>query len=80
MPVKLRRSLSARNRLKGTVTKIKKGDVVAGVEVKLAGSQDIIYSVITMEAINELKLRVGDKVAAVVKATEVMINKDSEED
>ncbi len=76
MPVKLRRSLSARNRLKGTVTKIKKGLVVAGVEVKLAGTGDRIYSVITMDAVNELKLKVGDEVAAVVKATEVMISKD----
>jgi molybdopterin-binding protein len=76
MPVKLRRSLSARNRLKGKVTRIKKGLVVAGVEVKLSGTDDLVYSVITMEALNELKLKVGDEVAAVIKATEVMISKD----
>jgi molybdopterin-binding protein len=29
-----------------------------------------------MEAISELKLKVGDEVAAIVKATEVMISKD----
>ncbi len=76
MPVKLRRSLSARNRLKGTVTKIERGNVVAGVELKLAGSGERVYSVITMEAIDELELKVGDEVAAVIKATEVMISKD----
>lgn len=76
MPVKLRRSLSARNRLKGTVTKIKKGGVVAGVEIKLAGSGSLVYSVITLEAVDELNLKVGDKVAAIIKSTEVMISKD----
>ena len=76
MPVKLRRSLSARNRLKGKITKIKRGGVVAGVTIKLDGSGDIVYSVITNEAVDELKLRVGDKVAAVIKSTEVMISKD----
>lgn len=76
MSVKLRRSLSARNRLKGTITRIKKGGVVAGVEVKLAGSGDLVYSVITLEAVDELKLKVGDKVAAVIKSSNVMISKD----
>lgn len=76
MPVKLRRSLSARNRLNGTVTKIKKGDVVAGVEIQLAGTNVHIYSVITMEAVGELKLKVGDKVAAIIKSTGVMVSKD----
>ena len=76
MAVKLRRSLSARNRLKGKITKIKKGGVVAGVTIKLAGSGDIVYSVITNEAVDELKLKVGDTVAAIIKSTEVMISKE----
>ena len=75
LPVKLARQLSARNRLKGTITSIKKGGVVAGVEVKLDGTGDIVYSVITLEAVSELKLKVGDKVAAIIRATEVMISK-----
>ena len=52
LPVKLARQLSARNRLKGTITRIKKGGVVAGVEVKLDGTGDIVYSVITLEAVS----------------------------
>jgi molybdopterin-binding protein len=76
LAVKLRRSLSARNRLKGKITKIKKGGVVAGVTIKLAGSGDIVYSVITNEAVDELKLKVGDTVAAIIKSTEVMISKE----
>ncbi len=75
MPTKQGRKLSARNRLKGTITSIKKGGVVAGVEVKLDGTGDIVYSVITLEAVSDLKLKVGDKVAAIIKATEVMISK-----
>lgn len=78
MPAKVRKSLSARNRLKGKITRIKKGGVVAGVELKLDGTGDLIYSVITNEAVDELNLKVGDSVAAIVKATEVMISKDSE--
>lgn len=62
--------------MKGTITRIKKGGVVAGVEVKLAGSGDLVYSVITLEAVDELKLKVGDKVAAVIKSSNVMISKD----
>lgn len=76
MPQKLRRSLSARNRLKGKITNIKKGGVVAGVTIELDKSGDTMYSVITNEAVDELQLKVGDVVAAVVKATEVMISKD----
>jgi molybdopterin-binding protein len=75
MPAKTGRKLSARNRLNGTVTKIKRGGVVAGVEIKLAGSGDKVYSVVTLEADDDLKLKVGDKVAAIIKSTEVMISK-----
>ncbi len=71
MPVKL----SARNSLKGKVVKIKKGGVVAGVEVKLDGSGDMVTSVITLDAVDDLKLKVGDHVSAIIKSTEVMISK-----
>ena len=62
--------------MNGTITKIKRGGVVAGVEMELMGSGDRVYSVITLDAVDELKLKVGDKVAAIIKATEVMISKD----
>jgi molybdopterin-binding protein len=37
---------------------------------------NVIESVITRRSADELKLKKGDNVAAVVKATEVMIQKD----
>jgi len=71
MPAKL----SARNRLKGRIIKIKKGGVVAEIEIKLAGSGDIVTSVITLDAVADLKLKVGDQVYAIIKSTEVTISK-----
>ena len=38
--------------------------------------ENLIESVITRRSADELKLKEGDTVAAVVKATEVMIQKD----
>jgi molybdopterin-binding protein len=72
MPAKL----SARNRLKGKVTSIKKGGVVGGIQIRLDGSGDTITSVITLDAVDDLDLKVGDSVYAIIKATEVMISKE----
>jgi len=66
--------LSARNHLKGEVTDVVLGTVTALVTVKVGN--DVIESVITKRSAEELKLAKGDKVTAVIKATEVMIQKD----
>jgi molybdopterin-binding protein len=66
--------LSARNRLKGEVTEVVLGTVTALVTVKVGN--DLVESVITRRSAEELKLKVGDSVTAVIKATEVMIQKD----
>jgi len=66
-------TLSARNHLQGTIEEIKLGDVLAHVTVKVAGG--LIESVITRRSAEEMGLKNGDKVTAVVKATEVMIAK-----
>lgn len=67
-------TLSARNRLPGQVQEILLGDVMAHVVVKVG--DNIIESVITRRSADELNLKKGDTVSAVVKATEVMIQKD----
>lgn len=67
-------ALSARNKLRGTVEEVQLGDVMAHVVVRVG--ENLIESVITRRSAEELKLRKGDIVAAVVKATEVMILKD----
>lgn len=64
--------LSARNQLVGTVQSIKEGVVTAEVVVKLPGGEEIV-SVITMESVHSLDLKVGDAVRAIIKSTEVMI-------
>lgn len=66
--------LSARNQIKGKITKVKKGDVVGLVEIELS-TPARITSVITSDSVDELGLKVGDEVSAVIKATEVMIGK-----
>ncbi|HEX2341563.1 MAG TPA: TOBE domain-containing protein [Vicinamibacterales bacterium] len=66
-------TLSARNHLKGTIEEIQMGDVLAHVTVRTGDS--IIESVITRRSAEEMGLKKGDAVTAVVKATEVMIAK-----
>jgi len=67
--------LSARNRLKGVVKDVEKGAVTTSVkiEVKIPAT---ITAVITKEAVEELDIKPGDVVEAIVKATEVMIAKE----
>jgi len=66
-------TLSARNHLTGTIEEVQLGDVLAHVTVRVGDS--VIESVITRRSAEEMALKVGDRVTAVVKATEVMIQK-----
>jgi molybdopterin-binding protein len=67
-------ALSARNHLKGEITEVLLGTVTALITVKVG--DNVVESVITKRSAEELGLKVGDKVTAVIKATEVMIHKD----
>jgi molybdopterin-binding protein len=66
--------ISARNHLKGKVTEVKVGEVMAQVTVRVG--QNLIESVITRQSVEEMNLKKGDVVTAVIKATEVMISKE----
>lgn len=66
---------SARNRLPGVVTAVKLGEVMAQVDVRVGDNH--IVSVITREAAEELELKEGDQVIAIIKATEVMVAKSN---
>ncbi len=68
-------AISARNKLEGVVTKIEKGTVASTVKIEISKSANIT-SMITKEAVEELNLKEGDKVEAVIKATEVLILKE----
>jgi molybdopterin-binding protein len=67
--------LSARNILKGTVTAIDRGQVTGIVTMDIGGGNHITSSV-TLAAIRDLKLKKGSKVAAIIKASEVILGVD----
>ena len=66
--------LSARNQLKGKIVSVEKGVITAKVkmEIKVPAT---ITAVITKEAVEDLGLKAGDEVTAVVKSTEIIIGK-----
>jgi molybdopterin-binding protein len=66
-------TLSARNRLAGKVVELQFGGVMAHVVVRVG--KNLIESVITKRSAEEMKLKVGDTVSAVIKSTEVMLEK-----
>jgi molybdopterin-binding protein len=67
-------TLSARNALKGKITELHLGGVMAHVVVQVG--DNFIESVITRRSAEAMNLKVGDTVAAVIKSTEVMLQKD----
>ena len=66
--------ISARNHLKGKVSVVKKNGVMALVKIKVTEPAEIT-ALISNESVEDLKIKVGDQVEAIVKATEVMIAK-----
>ena len=66
--------ISARNRLKGTVLEVRKGQTTAHVRVDVNGV--VVTAAITNEAVDELGLEVGQEAYAVVKASNVMVAVD----
>jgi molybdate transport system regulatory protein len=65
--------LSARNQLKGQITRVKSGTVMAEVEVKVKAGK--VVAAITDGSLKRLKLKAGDRVSVIIKATEVLIGK-----
>lgn len=63
--------LSLRNRLEGEVADIRKGKLLAEVELNCGGYR--LASIITRRAAERLEVAVGDRVEALVKANEVML-------
>lgn len=65
--------LSARNALKGKIVDIITGQVMAKVKVDVGGQ--FITSLVSIEAVDDLGLKVGDDVSAIIKSSEVIIGK-----
>jgi molybdopterin-binding protein len=66
--------LSARNQLPAVIKSVKLGNVMAEVVMDVNGAE--IVSSITRGSAETLKLQPGDRVKAIIKATEVMVDKD----
>ena len=66
-------TLSARNQLKGKISEVNVGEIMAHVVVKIG--QNTIDSVITRRSVEEMGLKKGDTVTVVIKSTEVMLQK-----
>jgi len=66
--------LSARNQLQGKVSAVKRGAVEAEVAIAIGGGQTVIAT-ISLASVDKLKLKEGDSVTAVIKATDVMVGK-----
>ncbi|MGB9402184.1 MAG: helix-turn-helix transcriptional regulator [Candidatus Acidiferrales bacterium] len=65
------RRISGRNQLVGRVTEIKIDGLMAQVALSIGGQR--ITSIITADAVREMRLKVGETAAALIKSTEVMI-------
>ena len=63
--------LSTRNKLPGTITEVVKGEAAAKVALDVEGNK--MVALITRESADELGLEEGQRVSALVKATDVMI-------
>ena len=66
--------LSARNVLPGKVVDVKRGATTSHIRIDIGGGA-IVTASITNEAVDELALKAGDKAAAVIKASDVIVGK-----
>lgn len=64
--------MSARNRLRGTVTQVRVEGLLAQVEITVTEPAHVV-AVVTRDAVEELGLKPGMAATAVVKSTSVMV-------
>ena len=67
-------SISIRNRLPGTIEKITSDKVMSEVVIRTAAG--MVISIITTGSVERMNLKEGDNVFAIIKATEVSIEKE----
>ena len=65
----------ARNQLEGEVTEIRKGSVMCEVKVKVP-AQSTMCSVMTLESLDDLGIRKGDRVKVIAKAVNVLLARE----
>ena len=67
-------AISGRNKLSGTVVRVRISGLMAEVVLDLGGQR--LTAIITSAAARELRLRAGASAVALIKATEVMVFRD----
>jgi molybdopterin-binding protein len=67
-------SSSIRNRLPGTIEKIVSDKVVSEIVIRTAAGE--VTSVITTGSVQRMNLKEGNQVFAIIKATEVSVEKE----
>lgn len=67
--------ISGRNKIKGKVANVKLGTVNAEVEID-ANSNVKIVGVITRSSVENMNIKVGDEITALIKASSVMFIKE----
>ena len=66
--------LSARNKLKGRIVEVKKGQTTSHVRIDVNGT--VVTASITNDAVDELGLKAGQQGYAIIKASDVMVGLD----
>ena len=67
--------VGARNQLVGRITEVKRGTVMCEVKFEIP-AQSRMASVMTLESLDDMGVKVGDTVQVVVKAVNVLLMKD----
>ncbi|MGE0713456.1 MAG: molybdopterin-binding protein [Planctomycetota bacterium] len=65
----------ARNAIVGKVTKVEQGPIMGKATISVEGKIEL-SSVMTVDSIEELELKEGDQVRAVIKAIHVLLVKE----
>jgi len=66
--------IDSRNILKGKVIDVQPGAITARIKLDL-GNGNCITSIVSLDWLEEMGIKVGDEASAIVKSTEVMIGK-----
>lgn len=66
--------IDSRNILKGKVVDVQPGAITAKIKLDL-GNGNCITSIVSLDWLEEMGIKVGDEASAIVKSTEVMIGR-----
>lgn len=67
--------VSARNQLKGKIVEINEGAVNGIVRIDIGGG-NIVSAIISLVAIKDMGLKVGDEAYAIIKSSNIMVGID----